>query len=312
MKRIPPIEQIKSPTAILTSDWHLREDVPVCRTDNFLDAQTNKLKFIKHLQIKWNCPVLISGDIFHAWKPSPFLLSWTIENLPNNVILIPGQHDLPQHSIDLLYKSGICVLEKAEKVKILSEGEYIEITTIKDSIIRIYGFPFGSNLISAEKEDGIVKVALIHELTYSKKIPYPDCKLDNAEKLLKRLKNWDLIVVGDNHQSFEVELDDRKLISPGSLSRQTADQIDFRPRVYLWYADTNTVEPVYIPIEDGAVSRDHLIRKQERDDRLEAFVSKLNNDWEGTVSFEENLERLMKENEIGDKIKEIVYKAVEI
>ena len=47
-------------TALFTSDLHLREDTPVCRTDDFLKAQIKKLKFLSALQAKHNCPVLIS------------------------------------------------------------------------------------------------------------------------------------------------------------------------------------------------------------------------------------------------------------
>jgi DNA repair exonuclease SbcCD nuclease subunit len=274
----------------------LREDIPVCRTDDFWAAQWKKVDFISDLQKQYDCPVLHGGDLYNHWKPSPYLLTTTMEHLPDQFHSIYGQHDLPSHSMELVDKCGINVLKEAGKLIVLPECHWGQ-EPDKGSLF----FP------------GIDKTVLVwHKMNYQGEPPWPGCTDPKAGKLLRKYPSYDLILTGDNHKPFVEEYEGRLLVNPGSLMRQDADQIDFRPRVYLWYAETNTVEPVYLPIENDAVSRDHLIRKQERDDRLEAFVSKLNNDWEGTVSFEENLERLMKENEIGDKIKEIVYKAVEI
>ena len=62
-------------------------------------------------------------------------------------------------------------------------------------------------------------------------------------------------------------------MNPGSIYRMEASQENHKPRVYLWYAETNTVEPVYIPIESGVISREHLETKEERDIRINAFIS---------------------------------------
>jgi len=93
--------------------------------------------------------------------------------------------------------------------------------------------------------------------------------------------------------------------------RQSADQADFRPRVYLYYADTNEVEPVYLPLEDGVVSREHLERSEERSERINAFISKLDGEWQAGLSFEANLEEFFKHNRVRKQTKEIIYKAVE-
>ncbi len=303
-------KQYRRPDFLFLSDLHLREDTPECRTDEFPFALEPKLQFVKRLQVEHNCKVLIPGDIFHHWKPSPFLISWAIENLPNDIIAIPGQHDLPQHNLEMIHKSGIYVLEKAGKLYILPYNDYVEIYE-NGHTIQIYGFPFGTILVGVPKEDGIIKVAMLHTLTWAQKIPYPDCKLDSAGQLLRRLKNWDLILVGDNHKQFTTKIGNRTLISPGSLSRQAADQIDFQPCCYAYYADTNEIEAIKLPIVEGVVSREHLERKEQRDGRIDAFVKRLDTDWEGGVSFEENLERMLAENEIKESVKSIIYKALE-
>ncbi|KKL99820.1 hypothetical protein LCGC14_1810530, partial [marine sediment metagenome] len=85
------------PDLILTSDWHLREDTPICRTDDFWSAQWNKVDQVMALQSKYDCPILHAGDLFHHWKPSPYLLSETIDHLQGSrFYTVYGQHDLPQ------------------------------------------------------------------------------------------------------------------------------------------------------------------------------------------------------------------------
>ena len=118
------VEMRKEATAILTADIHLRDDIPVCRTDDFILTQAKKLDFISALQKQHSCPVLMAGDIFHKWKASPYLLAFAIEHFPKNSIAIAGQHDLPQHNFSNFDKSGLHVLEKAEIVKVLYNDDY--------------------------------------------------------------------------------------------------------------------------------------------------------------------------------------------
>ena len=297
----------KVPSAIFISDTHLREDCPVCRTDNSWEAQSKKFQFIKSLQEKYQCPVLIPGDIFHHWKPSPFLLSWAIEHLPNNIIAIPGQHDLPQHNIELINKSGLFVLKKAGKIKILSERETINI----GNSILIYGYPYGSKLHEIEKNSSFIKIAMCHILTWVKTPPFPGCEARDGNSLLKKLKGFDVVLVGDNHQPFVIENDGRILISPGSVMRMTADQVNHKPRIYLWYAETNTVESVYLPIKDNVISREHILHTKKRDERIDAFISKLNGNWESSISFEDNIKRFLERNDIPTSTKDIIEKAID-
>ena len=278
---------------IYTSDWHLRESTPVCRTDDFWEAQWKKVSFVAELQKKYQCPVIHAGDLFHHWKPSPYLLSKTIQRLPKNFATIYGQHDLPQHNLELAQKSGIHTLVEAGAMRLLVGGVH-----------------YGLEPCSVVTWDG--KAVLVwHKLVWTGSPPWPGCEEPTARTVLRKYKQYDLIVTGDNHQPFVVEMDRRLLVNPGSLTRQTADQVDHTPRVYLWSAETNTVKPVYVPISEGVISREHLERQARRDERIEAFVSKLDTSWVADVSFESNLERFQKENNISFQVMEIVHKAME-
>jgi len=286
---------MKKADAILLSDVPLRETVPVCRTDDFLEVQWKKLRFIKKLQAKHECPVLCGGDLFHHWKPSPELISKTIHNLPKQFYTVYGQHDLPQHSLELAYKSGIYTLEKAKAVEVLA------------------GCHWGMNPNDVEETMGSLEKRILvwHKFTYKGKVPWVGCNEPTARKLLKKYPQFDLILTGDNHVTFTEEYQGRLLVNPGSLFRTTAAQVDHKPCVFLWYASTNTVEQVFLPIEEGVISREHIEKTEERDNRIDAFVSSLNTEFGTELSFEKNLELFYQQNRIRGKVKQIITESLE-
>lgn len=295
MKRNKPPTKIK-PDLILTSDWHLRSDTPICRTDDFFQAQWRKIAEIYKLQEKFDCPIIHAGDLFNHWKPSPYLLSQSILFLPKQFHTVYGQHDLPQHNLELAYKCGIDTLNAACALHLLSGTHFGE----KEPQPYIY----------ERREEA--KILIWHKLVWSGLGDVPHWSGDStAEKLLKKYPEYDLIVTGDNHKSFVVEHKGRLLVNPGALTRQKADEANHKPCVYLWYAKTNTAEPFYLEIEEGVISREHIERKEERDHRIEAFVSRLNDDWETTVSFEHNLDQFLSKNNIRKPVEEIIRRAIE-
>lgn len=282
---------IKQADAILSGDWHLQETVPIARKDDFYEKQFSKLTFIYSLQKHHDCPILLSGDLFDYWKPTPMLLSKTMEHLPKDIYTIYGNHDLPQHNLDLAYKCGIRVLERAGKLKVL-EGTH-------------WNQKPESNLVINSQ-----KILIWHTMTYQGKKPWPDCTDPKGATLLRKYPKYDLILTGHNHKPFVEKHEGRLLVNPGSIFRLSSDQINHNPRVYLWYADTNTVEAVFLPIEKNVISRKHIEIKEKRDERIDAFVTGLNTDWKAKMSFEENIERFRKKNKIKKSIMSIIYEAI--
>jgi len=290
----------KKASAILMSDPHLRLSIPVCRTEEeFLEAQWNKLQFIKDLQIEHDCVVLCGGDLFHHWRPSPELLTKTMEHLPAKFYTIYGQHDLANHSLQEQHKSGIFTLKTAGALLLLPGCHW--------------GMKPGDSppLTLTDKDVNTRKILVWHKMNYQGKLPWPGCTDPKAIGLLRKYPNYDLILTGDNHKAFTETYEGRLLVNPGSLTRQAADQIDFKPRVYLYYADENRVEPAYLPIRDDVVTREHLDRSEERSDRISAFITKLGGEWQAGVSFETNLKEFFSSNTIRESVKEKVYKAIE-
>ena len=287
-------KHLKLPTALFCSDLHLREDTPTCWIGDFQAEQWKALQYIKDLQERFNIPVFIAGDIFHIWKSSPWLLSMTMNHFPKQAFCIAGQHDLPQHNLQLINKSGLYTLAKAGYVTILNECHWEQ-----DPIEGSYYF-----------EEYDCHLLVWHKLVYQQK-PFPGAEGGMAAGLLRKWKQFPTILCGDNHCSFSEEYQGRLLVNPGSLTRQTADQIDFKPAVYLWFAEDNTVQRIYLPIVEGVISREHLDIKEQRNERIDAFVSKLNDEYQAEMSFEENLESFFNINNVREPIKGIIYKSLE-
>jgi len=280
--------------AIFTADWHLREDLPVARTDDFLAAQIAKIQYIGRLQKKHKCPIYHSGDLFNHWKPSPFLISLALRYLPDEFYTIYGNHDLPQHNLELADKSGLNTLKEAGKIQVL-HGTHWEKEPTEEDYIYI--------------KDR--KLLIWHVMTWKGVLPWPDCPALSAVRFLKKYRDVDVILTGHNHKTFTAEYKERLLVNPGSITRQEAGQIDHEPCVFLYSAQTNMVKKHTIPYEISVISRDHLDKEKERDDRIHAFISRINSEkWSDEVSFEENLERMMQASGVRSSVVSIVRKAV--
>jgi len=286
-------KKVKIPDAILCSDFHLREDIPICRTDDYQAAQWRKVDFISDLQKKYDCPVYHAGDLFDNWKPSPNLLRLTLEHLPKWFCTVYGQHDLPQHNLDLVDKCGINVLVAANRLTVFPGLHYGQFAPAD-----------GSATIKGRK------ILVWHNLVYQRP-PFPGATGGMAAGILRKYPSYDLILTGDNHQTFVEEFEGRLLINPGSMMRMDADQFVHRPSVFLWFAETNEVEQAFLPIEEDVITREHIEKIEQRDARIEAFISRLDGDWEAKVSFEENLKIFFSLNKIRDLVKNIVNKAID-
>lgn len=194
----------RTPDLILGSDWHLREDQPVSRTDDFEEAQWNKIDQVASLQRKFNCPVFHAGDLFHHWKPSPYLLAKSKQHLPKDFWTIYGQHDLPQHNFELRNKSGINDLEVSNFATVPDGGNWGQ---DPKTHIEIKGR----------------KVVMIHRFVWDgEKIPWPGCEELTARQVLAKYPEFDLIVTGDHHKPFTQALKGRLLVNCGCLTRQEA------------------------------------------------------------------------------------------
>jgi len=290
----------KEVNLILSSDWHLRDDTPICRTDDFQLSQWKKVKEISKLQKRYQCPVICAGDLFHHWKASPFLIAQAIKQLPEQFHTIYGQHDLPQHNFELRGKAAIAPLQESRRLTVLPGAHW-------------HDLPVTSMLLPYGHRTQERQILVWHKFVWDgKEIPWPGCEEMTAMEVLKKYPDYDLIVTGDHHKPFIQEYRGRLLVNPGCLTRQASNYHNHRPRVYLYNATDNSVEIHYLSIEEGVVSREHIEKKEEVDKRMTAFISRLNEEWAIGSSFEDNLKQFFSSNRVKNIVEKLVYKSLEI
>ena len=294
--------------AILTADWHLRSTVPVCRVDEYLETMFSKIGWISDLQQKHDCPVYHAGDLFHKWEPGSFILGKLINKMPDKFYTVPGNHDLPQHNIELLEKSGLTVLSEAGKIIVLNNNAIAGFYENDNTFLR--GIPYGFPFEKSELDDNWFLVLMCHEMIYQQPEHWQKENGSQALSFLRKHKGYQLIVTGHNHKPFTAEHEGRLLVNPGSLMRMTADQKDYEPRVYLWNKETNTVKIKYIPIDSEAVEIAYLEKTKERDERMESFIDRLQSSKEVGLSFEKNLENYLANNRVRSSVKDVINECI--
>lgn len=288
---------MRKPTAIIVSDIHLRDTQPICRKDDFWETQKKKLNWLRSLQkaVGKDVPVLCAGDVFHEWKTSPKLINMALDHLPNRFISIPGNHEMPDHNYALMDESGYGVLSKTNKIWNnvgIHKGVFGGSKNID-----IWFFPYGKKLRSMPPEPPNIDIALVHHFVYKGRKPFPG-QLTGVKSLLKKLKGYKLVITGDNHQPFTYQTDDQLLINPGCFSRQKADEATIRPRAYLWYSQDNSFDIEYLPIEDSeeVISRKHLEQIEYKNEKIELFVGRLNENIDAEFDFKNNMKKYLKGN----------------
>jgi hypothetical protein len=71
------------------------------------------------------------------------------------------------------------------------------------------------------------------------------------------------------------------------------------------------VEPVYLPIKQGVISREHIDIGAERDHRISAYIDRLNTKYEVGLDFKKNMVEHFDKNRTRKEIIGRVWEAME-
>jgi len=285
---------------IHTADEHLRLDRPLCRTDlDWMQTQTDILTFIVDKANELDADWLIGGDLFDVPRVPPSIINMflnAVRRLDNKCYIIAGNHCLPWHKQENLMDSSIGILASLtdKKIHYLPCEEYNNEGRFEHSV--------------ALTDD----VLLVHTLTFptEEDIPY-GANATHSLQLLQKYPKCKFILTGDMHQSFVFKDKDRYVINPGCTTIQTADMLDYQPKVY--FIDTGDKidvttqqdkEPVYrygnvkieainLPNDVALLTDSHLKEKKDRDSRIDSFIQTVKKNGKMTLSFEDNLKKAM-------------------
>lgn len=280
---------------LCTADWHLREDKPVCRLEKnnqeWIDFQFSKVDEILKIAVDNNVDgILHAGDIFHRAKVSPEIVNrliFLIISFQIPFYFISGNHDLLYHSENNLNKSSIGIL--------------YNLTLQKETFFHIWPV-------------GYKNICLMHQLIFENERKRPKwSKVLIAEELMESIGSM-VVITGDNHQSFTYEKENRILINPGCIMTQAVDE-NYDKWAYFLMTDYKVweIDCVKLKSDKYLVTSVHIEEENERDKRIESFVSMLRKRKNITLDFKANLEKHIKDNSrnIDNDMQNIFYELEE-
>jgi predicted phosphodiesterase len=234
------------------------------------------------------------------------LLEWAIrkfQEFHEQPILVPGQHDLPNHRLNDYSKSGCGVLEAAEVI--IESGD---VFTITSENLTIRSFPFGKEISRSNSIEGTL-IAVAHQMVIENKPLWPGQEAPRGHELLKKFPEYDLILTGDNHLTFVQEYEGRYLVNPGSMMRMTIDQMDHKPCVFLWYGPGVPPERIFLPAGRNVWDESNQVQTS-RQERTSRYVEALMGEYEVALSFTKTLENFYRKNRIRQTIKDKIAGAM--
>lgn len=292
--------------AILCSDIHLSHSAPACRADepNWYDAMARGLDELSNLQKEYQCPVIFAGDLFDRWQSPPELINFAMNHLPDRFYAIPGQHDLPNHSMDMIHRSAYQTLVEAGKITNLSRS------TIQDSLA-IYPFPWGREVSPIEgKSSNFIHLAVVHAFIWKKRSGY-DPEDKSLWKWKDRLKGFDVAVFGDNHQWFYHEFTEGdknlRILNCGTFFRRKSDEIDCRPKVGLLKTD-KSIQFHFMDIESDKIAKTSDSSSRDKD-RSSSFIEELRSLGEDSLDFRKAVNLAI--SDVDGRVREMVLEAVD-
>jgi hypothetical protein len=241
------------PLAIVCADLHLSLYAPTFRSTerDWFAAMLRPLERLKETQKRFNLHILCAGDVFNDWKAPPQLVNWAIENLPE-MWAVPGQHDLPYHSLDQIHLSAFQTLVLAGKLEPFDQGG--------TSFIGRGSTPFwvgsagwGARLPPPPASNSLLKVGVVHRYLFVGRHGYQGAPSSALPDNQDDFAGYDVIVSGDNHNRFECKLERGGVLwNCGSMMRRAVDQISHCPRIGVLWSDGRVVTS-RLPITDDQI-----------------------------------------------------------
>lgn len=311
------------PLAILTSDLHFSHNPPVARSaepDWYL-AQKRYIDQLKDLQQKltdpteaFALPIIVAGDFFDRWRPESVwtsqaqLINFLIDELPDRIFAIPGQHDLPSHRYEERYRTPFGTLVKSGKIAELIAGCSL---LISDELMA-HPFPWGYEIsppVDLPEDDSIVHLAVVHAYIWTEKygnyLGAPESQFYTGYK--SKLSGYDAAVFGDNHTHFMIG---NRLMNCGTFMRRKNDEHDYKPMIGILYDDAH-IEPHFLDVSDDLwLDTARSTPKEDRGSDTSGFIESLKGLGVDSLDFRAAVKYHMDQKNIPQEVRDIVLSAV--
>ena len=225
--------------ALAAADLHLGDMVPVARSAEacWETAQIRSLKQLSKYQRRYQCPVLIAGDVFDKPVVHPWCINMALKYLPEQCYAIPGQHDLLHHNYSDVRLGAYWTLVEGCRVQNIEPGRPVEVGIPHP--IRVHGFPFGIPVKPLKQpHDMFIEVALVHDYIWlGEETAYPGAPVEKrlSKERRKSLEGYEVAIFGDNHRGWLGT--DSTILNCGCFQRRKADERNYQPVVGLIMSD---------------------------------------------------------------------------
>ncbi len=252
---------IKSYRFIACSDLHIREKAPQSRKDNFFASQKRKVMWLFKTAQEKKADIICGGDVFDsAVLPYKVVRQYVALALKYNVNLhcVYGQHDLRYHVYKSYANTPLSVLLTAMGKDHLDEQPF------ENDLVYVQGASWERGLPNIK--EGKVNILAVHRLVTKSGGLWPGHTTYKEGGELLKDSDFDIIVSGDNHQSFAVVKNNKYLFNSGSLVRLSTAQYEYAPRVPLVTVtkDSTTYEWLPVPVRKASVVFKDVIAQEEK------------------------------------------------
>lgn len=281
-----------------------------------MEVQAGYLKQVKDLAdigVGESVPVICAGDIFDRWNPPPELINFALKHLPQGMITVPGQHDLPNHRIDQMNRCAYGVLVEAGKIKDISGSVYTG-----DSFgFAAYGFGWGEEIEpllekgrDKDRNKAIIHLAVIHKYCWTADKKYPGAPEEaNLQCFAKSLRGYDAAVFGDNHLGFTAKAGACNVINCGGFIRRKSDEIKYTPMVGLLMSDGTIKRHKLDTTDDKFHEAAADVELATLD--MQKFIKELEGLGEEGLNFREAVENHLRKEKLSTHVKEIILSALD-
>ena len=296
--------------ALLCSDLHLSHRQPVCRSgeSSWYEAQARPLKQLSALQERYDCPVVMAGDLFDRFNEPAELINFAIDMFPRNVWAIPGQHDLAHHGYSRIHKSAYWTLVKSG---VISNLEPDQPNQISDEVA-CYGYPWGFDPEPIVPSKHGLTIAAIHAFVWKgRSTGHPGAPDDSkVQKWRERLQGYHVAVFGDNHIPF-MSGRNPTIFNCGCFQRRTKAEIPTQPGVGLLYVD-GSVATVPFNVSEDIFLNTNTLRSVESRSELSGLVDQLSSLTDDTsLDFASTVREILKESKCSSGVRSLVLRAIE-
>jgi hypothetical protein len=297
--------------AVFASDIHLTLQQPSCRADkNWMEIQQHYLEQLKEIA-QGGASILVAGDIFDRWNPSPELINFALKHLPDGMICVPGQHDLPNHRLDQMHRSAYGVLLQAGKIIDATDHRVIR----GGNLLTIYGFGWGQEIRPNEDpEEEHFDIALIHRYCWANDACYPGApEGSHVSAFQESLDGYNIAVFGDNHKGFLNRIKTKSgrchVLNCGGFIRRKSDEVGYQPSVGVLYSDGHVEQKKL----NTAIDRFHekIPERKELPVNMKDFIDQLESLGEHGLNFKEAVLQHLESEEIDKETRQIILRSHE-